>query len=186
MNQMNCMIDLETLGRREDAVVLSLGAVLFTPERGFIDKFYTVFNVQEQLEQKRSVHWGTINFWLENEKTFKDLATVINDSEVGVAKQLNYFLHWLEKPRKIGGSFDEYHDYLVKPWGNGPTFDITILENLLRQYGRDFPWNFWDVRCMRTFREYVGKNEKVEKTGTLHNALDDAEAQAEYVIKHLK
>lgn len=74
----------------------------------------------------------------------------------------------------------------VKPWGNGSTFDITIIENLLRQYNVDPPWMFWNVMDLRTFRKYVAGGAKVVKLGVDHNALDDAVSQAMYVMEYIK
>jgi len=47
---MHLMIDLETLGTKPDAVVLSAGLVLFDHKKGIVDKKEIVLNVQEQLD----------------------------------------------------------------------------------------------------------------------------------------
>jgi hypothetical protein len=72
-----------------------------------------------------------------------------------------------------------------KVWGNGATFDISILENMFDMYDINHPWIYYNVMDLRTFKRFVGKGEKVQKSGVNHNALDDAKSQAQYVLDHL-
>jgi exodeoxyribonuclease VIII len=73
-----------------------------------------------------------------------------------------------------------FADWLPKNvlvWGNGASFDNAILAQCYRAVGMDFPWKFWNDRCYRTLKNLV-LDVPFERTGTHHNALDDARSQA--------
>jgi exodeoxyribonuclease VIII len=45
----------------------------------------------------------------------------------------------------------------------------------------DAPWPFWKDKCYRTVKG-IWKDIKLDRVGTHHNALHDAESQAEHLI----
>ena len=67
-------------------------------------------------------------------------------------------------------------------WGNGPSFDCTILAHALRVCGHDTPWKFWMERDVRTIVEAAntlsGAMLARVHEGMAHNAMDDAISQA--------
>lgn len=72
-------------------------------------------------------------------------------------------------------------------WGNGATFDMTLLEAVYELTGIECPWNnervFWTVRDLRTLVDLANLDKKtVPFTGTPHVALDDALHQAEIAV----
>lgn len=172
---MNLMIDLETLGTDPTCPIISIGAVFFD-ETGIKDEFYVVLNSGQQIDAGRKVTADTIKWWMGQadaaKKVFRDNAV---DTVVGVEA----FVAFCNK----------YPAKTVKPWGNGSNFDISIIEDLLKDCEIAAPWIFWNIRDLRTFKEdyevLFGKT-KVEKKGTNHNALDDARSQAEFVIEGRK
>ena len=63
---MDVMLDLETLSTRPESVILTLGAVKFSPWGEDIDTengLYVRVNVDEQLELGRHVLDSTIDWW---------------------------------------------------------------------------------------------------------------------------
>jgi hypothetical protein len=63
---MDIMLDIETLSTRPDAVVLTIGAVKFSPWASDVntdDGLYVRVNVDEQLELGRHVQQDTIDWW---------------------------------------------------------------------------------------------------------------------------
>ena len=52
-------------------------------------------------------------------------------------------------------------------------------------YGIACPWLFYNVMDVRTFKRFRAGNEKLQKSGVNHNALDDAVSQANFILKHL-
>jgi len=89
---------------------------------------------------------------------------------------------------------EEFSKYIPKKsliWGNGATFDVSMLENAYRMLELPIPWMFWDVRDVRTIVQLAAAlptSRRVEKCdvpfiGVPHRADDDAVHQASYVAK---
>jgi exodeoxyribonuclease VIII len=72
----------------------------------------------------------------------------------------------------------------VKLWGNGANFDNVILVNAYRRTGIKAPWQFYNDRCYRTIKSMF-KRIEMERSGTHHNALDDAKSQADHLVRIL-
>jgi exodeoxyribonuclease VIII len=169
------MIDLETLGQNPDTCVISLGACVFDIETGEIGPtFYMALDVEEQMERGRSITADTLKWWMGQSGAAKK---VFHEQAKSSQEVLQTFKLWVEAQGTVSK---------IRPWGNGSSFDISIMEDLLRMYKVKCPWLFYNVMDMRTFRRFVANNAKVEKTGTNHNALDDAKSQAQFCIDHYK
>ena len=168
------MIDLETLGVNNSCPVISIGAVFFDSNSGLGKSFYKVLNVEEQISsRKRLVDGSTIKWWMGQ----KDAAQkVFKEGSVSTAQGLQEFVNFIK----------EHAGDDAKPWGNGSTFDISILESILEDYGVEIPWKFYNIRDLRTYKEFVYDGIDLSRTGTFHNALDDAIYQAEVVLEGIK
>lgn len=164
------MIDLETLGTHPGCPVVSLGAVFFDIKTKTLGpKVYMVLDISDQIEKGRKPTGETLYWWLSQSDGAK---SVFKERTNPVADVLKQFIQWY-------GQTDAY------VWGNGATFDISILENLFRHYGMKAPWPFTKVMDLRTFRRFTGAHRSIQKIGTAHNALDDAISQATYVMENL-
>lgn len=172
---MELMVDIETLGIKNDAPVMSLGAVLFN-SGGMYDRFYIRFDVEGQIDSGlRKVDGSTIKWWMSQDNAAQK---VFSDKSIDTEQALKGFNEFFNK------ILTQYNieKQNLKVWGNGPTFDMSIMESLFRSYGMKEPWDFRAVRDLRTFKEYVYDGSQTERVGTHHNALDDAEYQAKVVI----
>lgn len=168
----HCMVDIETFGRESNAVVTSIGAVVFDPEKPWnkdeIKTFYARLNVQEQIDRGRTVDASTIEWWLEQDEKAREL--LYKDKGGDVARIL----------RGLGDFC-----YNMPLWGNGPTFDNAILRNLYKEYKIKFPTTFRNDTCFRTIKrlalvidpEYTFKWLD-KKDGVAHDPLFDAVNQA--------
>jgi exodeoxyribonuclease VIII len=67
-------------------------------------------------------------------------------------------------------------------WGCGAGFDNVIIENAYKAVGMKRPWTPWLDRCYRTIKEVIVLPME-DRTGTYHNALDDAIYQTNHLIK---
>lgn len=67
-------------------------------------------------------------------------------------------------------------------WGNGSDFDNVILASAYRSCNLEVPWKFWNNRCYRTVKA-LRPDIKIHRSGTYHNALDDAVSQAEHLMR---
>ena len=174
----NVMIDIETLSTSKNAVIISLGAVFFDIETGKIGSsfYYTI---------KRDSCWTygleedgeTLLWWSEQSEEAKAALTCPDAEEL--PQVLHDFAGWLAE--------NTPEDLKVEIWGNGPSFDNAILDNAYRACDIKTPWRYSNERCVRTIvnlgRQLLNINPKatIERVGTHHNALADAEHQAKYV-----
>lgn len=169
------MVDLETLGRRPGCVVLAIGAVEFG-SRGLGREFYQVLDVYGQKSLGLHDDPETLAWW---EAQAPEARQVLDQARHPDAK-------------KFGVVMCEFDDWLrpigfkrVRVWGNGADFDNAILACVYGALSLTPPWDFWNNRCYRTLKNLV-PGPKVERTGTYHNALDDAKTQAIHAIRLLE
>lgn len=153
----DCMIDLETASTHSDAKILAIGAVLFDRKSGETgDSFYV------RLDPRITpghISPSTLKWW--KEQSAEAYAEAWG-GEVDPFTAVRKLFRFLKVEPRV--------------WGNGASFDITILENLIRSAGYDdMPWKFWDVRDLRTLVDVAEVNPRSFKfEGVVHNALDDA------------
>ncbi len=169
------MIDLETLGTDNDAHILSIGAVVFDRVTGAIpDEFYAS---NLTCEQGRKVDIDTVRWWMQQDKDAKD---IFSGEPVTIGLALLELKRWFAE--SVCADDSRIHPLV---WGNGSTFDISILTHACNQAGMEIPWRFWDVRDVRTVVDLAaGKVDKKSYpfNGTKHNALDDARHQVWYLV----
>lgn len=161
------MIDIETLAKTPDSVILSLGAVKFNPYSmdDPTDGLYFRIDVDEQIELGRVVDDSTLKWWSTQPNDVRDDAFSDDDrlSLDEVRRHLNKMVVGIEAV-----------------WAQGTVFDIGILENLYRQKNWPKPWQFWQIRDSRTLLNTFGDNRELNKKGS-HNAFMDAWEQAKAV-----
>ena len=165
---MDIMLDIETLSTRPDAVVLTLGAVKFSPWASEVDTdtgLYVRVDVDEQLALDRHVQQDTVEWWGKQAEEVREeaLGDANRTSVTELLKQLNKFVVGVDNI-----------------WCQGPVFDIVILENLYRQVERPTPWQFWQIRDSRTLFGVHGDPRGKGAKGA-HNALIDCYYQAQAV-----
>lgn len=167
------MIDLETLGTFPNAPVVTIGACFFDPMTGEIgDKFYERIDLAEAMQFGKADP-ETLRWWLKQDARAQGELTKKGGNAADVLNALSAFYK-----RSTDG----------RVWGNGPTFDITILEyQYSRVLGQKAPWPFWNVRDVRTVVELaeglVKKPATFTQDAVAHNALDDCIFQVGYVSK---
>lgn len=168
------MIDLETLGTDKDSVILSIGACFFDTEALELGpQYYARLEIETQLLSGRSLDEEALEFWRSQSTQAKK---VFKEPTSDTLRSITEFCEWA----KANSSVPFY------VWANGAAFDIPIIEDLIKQCQLEVPWEFRHVQDLRTFRRFVGNDEKIPRKGTHHNALDDARDQAQYVIDQLR
>ena len=164
---MHVMLDLETLGTEADCPVLSIGAVVFDPKTGVMGKeFYEVLHLEEQFAMGRKLSADTFRWWMKQNDAARAAIHTPSGAAASATLAMDKFRLW------FGGN--------TFIWSNGAGFDIPIIENLMKQVGVGVPWKFWDARDTRTVGHMAGI--RLQKTGTNHNALDDARSQAQWMV----
>lgn len=167
----NVMVDLETLGTRPGSVIKALGAVAFNKEHGIYDSFYETIDVQSCLDVGLTTDWNTIEWWL---KQSDEARLEMVKPGIPLKSAINNFNIWMQKHRSG----------LAGVWGNGAAFDNSLISVVYNKIDYRQPWKYSEDRCYRTMRNMFPAITH-ERTGTHHNALDDARYQAEHLIKIL-
>ena len=185
MPRAHIAIDLETLSTAPNAAIISIGAVAICEATGDKRSFYIGVDQSTQLEHSHQSK-STMQWWSGQSG---EARVALDYAFDGLAPSINHALGALtDWVMAIG---ETHNDVFV--WGNGATFDITILESAYHNYGGTLPWNFRKTRDMRTLYEITNMfgladdiRSQVQRTGVHHNALDDADYQARIVITSMQ
>ena len=160
------MIDLETLATSTDAAILTIGAVKFDPfgkdiDEPAMDSFYVRVDLDSCHDIGLVTNDDTIAWWANQSKEAQDEAfgdkgrIPITDAFIQL-----YKFCWGAK----------------RVWSNGSVFDIMICEHVFKKIGKAVPWQFWQIRDVRTAFD-IGIDPKRPPV-TAHHALHDAYNQA--------
>lgn len=178
IDYVHVMVDLETMGKKHNAPIVAIGAVVFDPATGSIgESFYKVVCLES------SVNWGavidpsTVIWWLKQSSEAR--SAIVNDDAIPLQDALLQFREFVSD-NVAGGSKK------AQVWGNGASFDNSILRSSYDCIAEDYPWEYWNDRDVRTMVELghaIGFDPKttIPFEGDRHNALADAIHQARYV-----
>ncbi|WP_105263958.1 exonuclease [Escherichia sp. MOD1-EC6149] len=169
------MIDLETMGKKSNAPIVVIGAVFFDPQTGEIGPtFYIVISLVDAMDTGAVPDGSTIEWWLAQSSEARSAILVDQVKLVDALIQFREFIN-------------EYsNEKFVQVWGNGATFDNTILRTSYERLNIPCPWRYYNDRDVRTIVE-LGKTIDFDARtvipfeGVRHHALDDARHQAKYV-----
>ena len=163
----NIMLDLETMGVTANSAIVSIGAVEFDKDMGIINRFYETIDLQSCIEKGFDIDGKTIQWWMkQSDEARKE---IFKSKSISIKEALQKFKAWLGCDN-------------LQIWGNGSDFDNTILINAFQKFKVMAPWKYTSNRCYRTLRYSFPTLENIKRQGTHHNAVDDAEYQAKYLI----
>lgn len=158
------MIDIETLGVKEDCVILSIAMVVYSEYWEIEESHYWNCSFVEQIFD-RKIEQKTLEFWKVRKETFQQtqhmalpLKQCLEELAAEVLKIKNECF------------------FLV--WSKSPSFDISILEHAASQSEVKLPWDYsqqMDVRTGYMFLDRLGV--ALTHPENSHNALDDAYSQ---------
>ena len=151
--EMDLMIDFETLGVSEDAVVLTVGMATFDHE-GIASNIYMEFGIQTQIFDGRTIDPSTLAWWRNQDDV--ELHRMI-------CNPINPMLPMAVEHKLKDWEFN-------KIWSRG-CMDFHILNSLCEN-----PFPFYlhrDVRTLDVFGLKMDSNN--------HNAMDDVCNQIDYV-----
>lgn len=168
------MLDLETMGNKSNAAIVSIGAVEFNLETGKIGReFYKVVGLQSCLDVGLKVTASTIYWWLQQSEAARKKICEENEQLQTV---LHAFKIWMRD------CVDK-----VNIWGNGVRFDIGILEDAYMACHQKNPWYFrseMDVRTLVAFKPEIKAN--CLMIGIEHDPIDDCKHQIKYCVETWK
>lgn len=139
----NLMVDLETMGKKPNAPVVSIGAVFFDPQSGEIGpEFYTAVSLESAMEQGAVPDGDTILWWLRQSPEARAAICADAVSVTTALIEFNDFITCHADDLKY-----------LKVWGNGANFDNVILRGAFERASLPCLWNYrndHDVRTMVT------------------------------------
>lgn len=156
------MIDLETFGTAPGSVLLSIGAVKFDRHSIHKDTFYRRIDPNSCVHAGMKIDIPTIMWWLNQSAEARREISLPGEDLRSVLAGFNV---WMPSPLDCN------------VWGNGADFDGPLLAAAYAAIGLPLPWKFYNSRCYRTMKNLFPQIE-MQRSGTHHNALDDATSQA--------
>jgi exodeoxyribonuclease VIII len=168
------MLDLETMGTGPSAAIIAIGAVAFDLEAGTLgERFYEVVDLASSVAQGGVMDAATVLWWLGQSEEARD---ALRAPGMPLPDALLQFSRWMG----LNANLKE-----VRIWGNGAAFDNVVLASAYDRAGIVRPWAFWNDRCYRTVKA-LHPEVKMNRAGTHHHALDDAQDQARHLIQMLR
>lgn len=169
------IIDLETLGTKPGAVVLTIGAAEFDrAKQEIVSTFYERIDLFDAFEAGMQLDPDTLQWWYSERVTQQARFEAFEAGPRGSVKEvLTSFANWLGDPANC----------LV--WGKGPSFDCGILGAAYDLCDMTRPWMHYSERCLRTerdFHERRGVTWQWKENPLPHSALHDAVCEAAEVL----
>ena len=171
------MIDIETLGTGNKAVIWALGASRFSLEQGNSSEtrnFYITIDPQSCVAAGLELDVNTVMWWMSEKQAEARKQLIECGPGLDIASALDGFARWLPPKENLHGV-----------WGNGATFDNVIVRSAYTALGLQCPWSYKVDSCFRTIKNLHPHVAWDEGTGTAHNALDDAISQTRHLRKML-
>ena len=170
------MIDLETIDTKISAGVLSIAAIQFDLRTGRTGKNLLIpIGYNNAVESHGTVSMETVEWWSRQDKE-------VRDAQMYPLKPLN-MTRALAKLTNFINNLSVPAD-MVQPWGNGSSFDISILEYHYQQEEFPIPWKFYNVRDVRTCCMLGGvRKNHIKFEGNMHDPIDDCLHQIKMVHK---
>jgi len=166
----NIMLDLETMGKGPNAAIIAIGAVEFDlAEQQIGKKYYSTINLESSAEHGGIMDASTVLWWMDQ----SDLARKVFSNGLSLPDALTQFSQWAANRTEPGN---------LCVWGNGAAFDNVILASAYERMHLTPPWLYWNDRCYRTLKA-MAPDIKIIRSGTHHNAVDDAVNQAKHLLK---
>jgi hypothetical protein len=160
------MIDLETLATSTDASILSIGAVRFDPfgkdvKEPQMKSLYTRVDLDSCDRLGLTTSEDTIAWWANQSKEAQEEA-FNPDGRIDITAAFEQLYKFCWGAKRV--------------WSNGSVFDIMICEHVFKKIGKAVPWQFWQIRDVRTIFD-IGINPNRPPV-LKHHALEDAWNQA--------
>jgi hypothetical protein len=163
----NVMLDLETWGTGNNALVVSIGACKFDGDT-ILDRFYVAIDPVSAQAFGLEIDASTILWWLDPAQD-EARRNWLGQEKIDLASAITGFDMWCKESPGV-----------MAIWGNGATFDNVILRSAFKAVGQEYPVRFWGDQCYRTVKN-AHPSTSIQREGVHHNALDDAISQAKHL-----
>jgi DNA polymerase III epsilon subunit-like protein len=164
---MHITLDLETLGNGPTAPIVQIGAIAWN-EDTVLDEFQATIEYDNSIiPSDFKVDQRTLGWWFQQEKNAQWDVFNSEAYRLPVREAVANLLDWWKGKSTF------------QVWTHA-TFDMPILRHLLDVYEVPVPWDYHNLRDIRTLNYLVGDVE-VEKNNNKHNAIDDCKYQMRYI-----
>lgn len=164
----NLIIDIETLGTRASSKIIAIGAC--TLDKGYM---FDCFIDHAQWGTAFTSDDTTIDWWHKQEPKLKEKVFGGIVAPISALMQFTEFLNHIETM-----TGEE-----VKVWGNGASFDLSILAHAYTAMYFPLPWKYWNERCFRTVKQLYPLKVPFTPDPKLraHDPLDDAIMEVDWL-----
>ena len=190
-NNCELMIDVESLGIKAGAPVVTIGATLFDPyacdsgEELMRRSLLIRVDISNAVDLADHVSGGTMRWWFEQ----KDAAikALVGDDAISMKEACRKLFDYCHdrgsymNDREFQGitDFPKTNRY----WAKDPDFDMRLMEYFYDHpsIGIKPPWTFWSNRSVRTVQDLAwpdGNKPSFDVPGVAHDARWDAITQA--------
>lgn len=167
------MIDIETLSTKPGATILTIGALIFNRanNNNYENKFYKRIKIPIDDVSYFDVCENTKKWWKkQNSKCFYENCE--NPDRIFLKDALKELSKFIPEKSLI--------------WANSPSFDCVILENAYRYYDIPIPWEFYNLRDLRTIMDIANVKHRdysyIKEDYKTHISINDCIYQT-YIIK---
>lgn len=169
------MVDLETFGTKPGSVICSIGAVKFNTGKGIYEEFYKRIDIESCVKAGLTFDSTAILWWMDqSDDARKEL---LNTDRLLLSEALSGFSYWC-----LYNEHGKRAESDIVIWGNGALMDNNLLSVAYDKCALSKPWTYKGDRCYRTVKELY-PDIKIESSGILHHALNDAKSQANHLLK---
>lgn len=178
VDKCHMMIDIETYSTKSNAVIRTIGVVLFNMKGDTEILMHKGISIESCLMAGLEIDQDTVNFWRKQPREYRSKLQAMGEDT------LETVLHELRTISQGIGEQGIGTEWWV--WSHGSNFDIVILENAYKGIGQMPWWKYSNVRDTRTLFD-LADYKYIAKGG--HDALEDAIRQAEavaYAYQQLK
>lgn len=162
-------IDIETMGKGQNAALCQIGFVCFNRHTGELGSTVLVnVDIMDAVACGGVITADTVNWW-----------SMQGGFRYAMSLPIVSVSHALKVVR------DNLPELPL--WANGDTFDIAVVERLYIHLGQAVPWAYNAPRDLRTLRDVCAYSEILTECPAVptHNALDDAIAQAKEIVDRI-
>lgn len=193
-NNMELMIDLESLGTTAGSPVVTIGATLFDPyscdsgEALMQRAILLRIDIADSIKYSKGVEGDTVRWWFE--QTDAAIKALVVGQTIPMQEaliKLWRFCH--ERAPFVNKEFFDGLSELPRTnryWAKDPDFDMSLMRFYYEHpafKGSTMPWKFYECRSVRTMQDLAWPEGSIERPdfevpGVAHDARWDAVTQA--------
>lgn len=153
------VIDIETLGRRNDAAITQIGIVTADENFDVLDRYLIQTEPKVWNTCERTFTGETLLWWIQQKNSPE------SNKPTHIVHSYKYLVD------KLYQIFNRYNTENTIVWTKG-AMDLFCIKDICEYLNMEAPWKFWQPRDIRTAKEFIKEWKTFENNN--HNALDDA------------